>query len=115
MELTNLLASFCLAASITLISVSWASARELKQGVGLQPASPLHYILEVFTKTLKEKWAGELEIKIFPLSLLNLPQMFAGLRDGVADIGFFLQSIFISESRERQLATELVSSYSTSS
>jgi TRAP-type C4-dicarboxylate transport system substrate-binding protein len=84
-----------------------ADARELKFGVGLPPSSVGHYGMEVFAKTLKEKTKGELEVKIFPLSLINISQMYGGIRDGVVDGGFFLPPIFPSELPETQLVIDL--------
>ena len=107
MKFSNLYVSLCLGASLVLVSALPASARELKVGVGFQTGTPAHFGLEVFAKTLKEKTAGELEVKLFPLSLLSLPQMFAGVRDGVVDAGFVLPPIFASELPETQLAIEL--------
>ena len=107
MKFTKLLLSFCLVTSAALVSASPASARELKLGVGLPPGSAAYYGLEVFAKTLKEKSAGELEVKLFPLSLLGLSQMFAGVRDGVVDIGLVLSPMFASELPETQLSIDL--------
>jgi TRAP-type C4-dicarboxylate transport system substrate-binding protein len=93
--------------SIGLLWPSVAQARELKVGVGLPPSSVGHYGMEVFAKTLKEKSGGEIEVKIFPLSLMNIPQMYGGIRDGVVDAGFFLPPVFPSEMPETQIAIDL--------
>ena len=107
MKSIHLFVSLCLAASLSLIFVGTASARELKLGVGLPPASAAYFGLEVFAKTLKEKSAGELEVKLYPLSLLNLSQMFGGVRDGVVDIGYVLPPMSPSELPESQLVIDL--------
>ena len=103
----NQLTSFCVAASLVFTAIAPAQARELKLAVGLPPSSVGHYGMEIFAKVLKEKSAGELDIKIFPLSLLNITQMFAGVRDGVVDVGFFLPPNYPSELPETQLPIDL--------
>ena len=107
MKFTNLLVSLCLGASTFLISTSPASARELKLAVGFPQGTAAYHGLEAFSKALKEKSGGELETKMFPLSLLNLPQMFNGVRDGVVDIGFVLPPLFPSELPETHLAVDV--------
>lgn len=107
MKFTNLLVSLCLGASAFLISTSPASARELKLAVGFPQGTAAYHGLEAFSKALKEKSGGELETKMFPLSLLNLPQMFNGVRDGVVDIGFVLPPLFPSELPETHLAVDV--------
>lgn len=93
--------------ALNLFGTAPASARELKLAVGLPPSSVGYYGMEVFAKTIKEKTGGELEIRMYPLSLLNLSQMYAGIRDGVVDVGFFLPPMYPSELPETQLAIDL--------
>lgn len=107
MKSTNLLMSICLGASLVLISASTASARELKLAFGSPAGSAVDYGLQVFAKTVKEKSAGALEVKLFPMSLLSQPQMLAGVRDGVADIGFLQPPLFPAEMPETQLPIDL--------
>lgn len=107
MKVTKLLASLCIGASALLMAASSANARELKLAVGFPQGTAAYHGLEAFAKTLKEKSGGELEVKMFPLSLLNLPQMMNGLRDGVVDIGFVLPPLFPSEVPETHLAVDL--------
>ncbi len=107
MKITKLLASLCIGASALLMAGSSANARELKLAVGFPQGTAAYHGLEAFAKTLKEKSGGELEVKMFPLSLLNLPQMMNGLRDGVVDIGFVLPPLFPSEVPETHLAVDL--------
>ena len=97
MKLTQLFASLCIGASALLVAAVPVSARDLKLAVGFPQGTAAYHGLEAFAKTLKEKSGGELEIKMYPLSLLNLPQMMNGVRDGVVDIGFVLPPLFPSE------------------
>jgi TRAP-type C4-dicarboxylate transport system substrate-binding protein len=107
MKFTNLFMSLCLGVSSVLIFDAPASARELKVGVGLPPGGAAYQGLQIFAKTLKEKSAGELDVKLFPPSLLTLSQMLVGVRDGVTDAGFFLPPMFPTELPETQLYVEL--------
>lgn len=107
MKITNLLTSLVIGASALCMAAAPANARELKLAVGFPQGTAAYHGLEAFAKTLKEKSNGELEVKMFPLSLLNLPQMMNGLRDGVVDIGFVLPPLFPSELPETHLAVDL--------
>jgi TRAP-type transport system periplasmic protein len=107
MKLTRLLASLCIGASALMIAAAPAHARELKLAVGFPQGTAAYHGLEAFAKALKEKSGGELDVKMFPLALLNLPQMMNGVRDGVVDIGFVLPPLFPSELPETHLAVDL--------
>lgn len=107
MQLNKLLASLCLGASALALLASPAQARELKLAVGFPQGTAAYHGLEEFSKALKEKSGGELETKLFPLSLLNLPQMLNGVRDGVVDIGFVLPPLFPSDLPETHLGVDL--------
>lgn len=107
MKLKTLIASLCLAAPAVALVATPAQARELKLAVGFPQGTAAYHGLEEFSKALKEKSGGELETKMFPLSLLNLPQMLNGVRDGIVDIGFVLPPLFPSELRETHLGVDL--------
>lgn len=96
-----------LLAALGALAATTAGARELKLAVGLPPSSVGAYGMELFAKSLKERTGGELEVRIYPLSLLNLSQMYAGIRDNVVDVGFFLPPMYPSELPETQLAIDL--------
>lgn len=107
MQLKKLFASLCLAAPALALVAAPAHARELKLAVGFPQGTAAYHGLEEFSKALKEKSGGELETKMFPLSLLNLPQMLNGVRDGIVDIGFVLPPLFPSELRETHLGVDM--------
>lgn len=107
MEFVKSMLPLCFAAVAAFSAFSPVQAREFKFAVGLPPSSVGHYGMEFFVKTLKEKSGGDLDAKIFPLSLLNLSQMHAGIRDGMVDGGFFLPPMYPSELPETQLAIDL--------
>ena len=107
MKLSKLLASLFVGGAALLTVATSVNARELKLAVGFPQGTAAYHGLEAFAKTLKEKSGGELEVKMFPLALLNLPQMMNGVRDGVVDIGFVLPPLFPSELPETHLAVDL--------
>ena len=107
MNISKFLASTGLAAAALMCALPTAQARELKLAVGFPQGTAAYAGLEAFGKALKEKSGGELEVKVFPLSLLNLPQMLNGVRDGVVDIGFVLPPLFPSDLPETHLAVDL--------
>lgn len=103
MKLSKLLLSLCLGAAV---AAAPAVARDLKLATGVLPTHTNHTGYEAFAKTLKEK-APELNVRILPLSFLNSTQTYAGIRDGVADLGFVLAPLLPSEMPEAQLPINL--------
>jgi TRAP-type transport system periplasmic protein len=107
MKFTRLVAAFCVGVSVLAAGAAGAQTRELKLAVGFPQGTAAYHGLEAFGKALKEASGGELEVRMFPLSLLNLPQMLNGVRDGVVDIGFVLPPLFPSDLPETHLAVDL--------
>jgi TRAP-type C4-dicarboxylate transport system substrate-binding protein len=107
MKPIRMLTSAVLATAALALSSATVQARELKLAVGFPQGTAAYHGLDAFGKALKEKSGGELEIKMYPLSLLNLPQMLNGVRDGVVDIGFVLPPLFPSDLPETHLAVDL--------
>lgn len=103
MKLTRLMTALCLGASLLAAP---AFARDLKLGSGVLPTHTNHIGYEAFAKTLKEK-APEMNVRILPMSFLNSTQTFAGIRDGVVDLGFVLAPLLPSEFPEAQLPINL--------
>lgn len=105
MKLNKLFTALCVTAALTWSTT--ANARDIKLAVGFPQATAAYFGLEAFGKALKEKSGGELEVKMYPLSLLNLPQMLNGVRDGVVDAGFVLPPLFPSDLPETHLGVDL--------
>jgi TRAP-type transport system periplasmic protein len=105
-KLKSLLASFVVGLSMAGVAAS-AAAREVKIGVGLPTSHPVYFGIDAFAKTLREKSNGELQPRLFPLALLGLTQMVAGVRDGVVDGGYVLPPLFTSDFPDTQLAVNL--------
>lgn len=94
------------AAGAALIFGAGASGAEtLKLAVGFPTGSAAYYALDNFAKNVEA--TSDLEVKVFPLSLLNLQETPPGIRDGLADIGFVLPPYYPAEFAEFNLAANL--------
>ncbi len=107
MNFKKLAVALCVGASAAWLAATPVHARDIKLAVGFPQGTAVYFGLEQFAKSLKEKSGGELEVKVFPLSLLSLPQMLNGVRDGVVDAGFVLPPLFPSELPETHLGVDL--------
>lgn len=103
MKLSKIVLSLCLGA---VMACGPAAARELKLASGVLPTHTNHAGYEAFAKSLKEK-APEMSVRILPLSFLNSTQTYAGIRDGVADLGFVLAPLLPADLPEAQLPINL--------
>ncbi|UWQ21792.1 C4-dicarboxylate TRAP transporter substrate-binding protein [Jannaschia sp. W003] len=91
----------------TAATTTAAEAREVKIVVGVPPGSGAHYGVDAFAADLAERTGGELEVKVFPPSLLDLVQTFGGIRDGIVDGGYLVLNYFPSELPEAMLPIEM--------
>lgn len=83
-----------------------AQSRELRYAIG-QPPSALPVIAgEAFASAVGEHTNGELTIRVYAMSLLSMAETSAGLRDGIADIGFVLTPYFASEYPHNNIIAE---------
>lgn len=87
--LSSLMLSAALAAA--------ADARELRYAMGFPPGSDSDKAARVYADVVSKNSDGKLTIKVYPLSLLNFAETSAGLRDGIADIGYLLAPYFPAE------------------
>ncbi|GLS15382.1 MULTISPECIES: C4-dicarboxylate TRAP transporter substrate-binding protein [Hydrogenophaga] len=85
------------AAATSLVLPAQAQNRELRYAIG-QPPSALPVIGgQAFAKAVAQATEGKLTVKVYAMSLLNMAETSAGLRDGLADIGFVLTPYFPAE------------------
>lgn len=106
MKLTTLLKGTCAALAIA-ITASVAQARDVKIVVGVPPGSGAHYGVDAFAADLAERTGGELTVRVFPPSLLDLVQTFGGIKDGVVDGGYLVLNYFPADLPEAMLPIEL--------
>lgn len=65
-------------------------AEQLNYAYGFPTGSAVDAAAKSFAQTVEEASGGDLTIRNFPMSLLSLAETTAGVRDGLADIGFVL-------------------------
>lgn len=80
-----------------LLFATAAQARELTYAIGHPPGSYLVQGGEAFAETLAAESGGSVTAKVFPMSLLNMAETSAGLREGLADIGAVMSTYFTAE------------------
>ena len=80
-------------------------AKDLTLAVGVGPKNSITHTMQGFADYMAEH--TDINIKVYPLSLLNLKETPPGLRDGLADIGFVLTPYYPAEFSETNLAANL--------
>lgn len=81
-------------------------ARQLRHAVGHPPGSLPVKAAEAMSAVVAKESGGALTTKVFALSLLNMAETSAGLRDGIADVGFVLTPYHASEYPHSNLISE---------
>jgi TRAP-type C4-dicarboxylate transport system substrate-binding protein len=103
-RLKTMLAGTAVAA---LLAAGATEAREVRIVVGVPPGSAAQFGVEAFAAEIAARTAGDLTVKIFPPSLLDLIQTFGGIRDGIVDGGYLVLNFHAAELRDTQLPIEL--------
>jgi len=87
--------------------VDAAQARELKLAVGFTQSAAAYKGAMKFAEEVEKNTEGELTVRVFPISLLDLKETPPGLRDGIADIGYVISSYYPKEYATTNLVAEL--------
>ncbi len=95
------------AVAVALLAANAALARDVRIVVGVPPGSAAQFGVEAFAEDLSARTGGDLNVRIFPPSLLDLIQSFGGIRDGIVDGGYLVLNFHAAELREAQLPIEL--------
>lgn|SRR5690625_1628619 len=74
----------------SVLATGAVHAKQLNYALGAPPNTPAHEAVKEFATAVKEFSDGDLQVRIYALSLLNFAEMSAGLRDKIADIGLVL-------------------------
>ncbi|MBO6720062.1 MAG: C4-dicarboxylate TRAP transporter substrate-binding protein [Rhizobiaceae bacterium] len=74
---------------------------------GFPPGSTVDFGARAFTDKATELSNGDLIFEIYSVSVLNVPQMLNGVRDGVADAGVVLPPVFAAQFKETNLIGDL--------
>ena len=80
MKVKHILRTTCAAAALALVAAS-AHARDVKIVVGVPPGSGAHYGVDAFAADLAARTDGDLKVRVYPASLLNLVQTFGGIKE----------------------------------
>lgn len=102
----NVTAGFSLAV-MGCVSPLAAHATDLTFASGYPQGSITSDALGVFETRLDELSEGELSARVFELSLLNLRETSAGIRDGMADMGVVLTPYFPSDFPHTNMVAEV--------
>lgn len=95
-----------LAAALSMTPLA-SQAADLSYALGFPPNSAPDHTAQVFAAKLEEATGGELKVRNYALSLLNLAEMSDGVRDGIADIGNVLAPYFPRQYPHANMAAEL--------
>lgn len=96
------------AASLGLIAslaATSATAETLNYAIGFAPGGAATDGVKEFNEMLSAE--GDLKLKVFELSLLNLKETPPGVRDGLADAGYVLTAYYPAEFSEMNLVSEM--------
>ena len=86
-----------LAGATMLSMASAAQATDLSFAGGWPPNSSPTKMLEEYATAVNELSNGEINVRVFPLSLLSFAESNAGVRDGIADMTANLMAYFPAE------------------
>ncbi|WP_417547769.1 C4-dicarboxylate TRAP transporter substrate-binding protein [Marinobacter segnicrescens] len=98
-----------LAAAIGLMAMGSVAvqAAELRFASGYPQGSITSDALGVFEERLDELSGGDVSVRVFELSLLNLRETPAGIRDGMADMGVVLTPYFPADFPHTNMVAEV--------
>lgn len=82
------------------------AADTLRYALGYPPGTDSHKAAENYADYVKQYSDGELQVKVYPLSLLNFAETSGGLSEGIADIGYLLSPYFPAEYPHTNLLAE---------
>lgn len=102
----NLNIALTVALGIIVFFSSAANARQLNFALGFPPGAIPIVAAEKYGEVVKESAEGDLTVKVYPMSLLNMAETSPGLRDGMADIGLVLTQYTPAEYPHNNLIAE---------
>lgn len=94
------------ASAVALVLLAGAAhGQDLRYASGFPPGGAVNAGLEDFAAHVSSE--SDMSMELFELSLLNLKETPAGIRDGIADLGYVLFPYFPAEFSETNLAADL--------
>lgn len=101
-KFTSKIAGLGLAA---ILGATGLSAETLKYAIGFPPGGAATDGVSEFNEKLSAE--GDVSLKVFELSLLNLKETPPGVRDGLADAGYIITAYYPAEFSETNLPVEM--------
>lgn len=96
-----ILSRHILRSATTVLAVSLALQAEAKEQLsfayGYPANSNIGLAVDAYISGIEERSSGEVTITGYPMTLLSLSESSAGVRDGLADIGYVLTAYFAAE------------------
>ncbi|MEQ6203976.1 C4-dicarboxylate TRAP transporter substrate-binding protein [Sulfitobacter sp. HNIBRBA2951] len=96
MKKSNLLAVATMGMAVAAAGPLAAKER-LNFAYGYPNTSAIGQAVDGYVAALAERSGGDIDVTGFPMTLLSLPETNAGVRDGLADVGFVLTPYFAAE------------------
>jgi|TARA_B110000259_G_C14023303_1_gene403803 TRAP-type C4-dicarboxylate transport system substrate-binding protein len=107
MNIKNKCGFFLTLSTSVVLAFNLANAKDFTMAPGFAPGSTVDSGAEAFTNKVTELTNGNITFTIHPLTLLSVPQMLNGVRDGVADVGVVLPMVFAAQFKESNLIGDL--------
>jgi TRAP-type C4-dicarboxylate transport system substrate-binding protein len=96
MKKSNTLAVVALGVAVAT-AVPLAAKEKLNFAYGYPNTSAIGIAVDEYAAALAKRSNGNVDVTGFPMTLLSLPETNAGVRDGLADVGFVLTPYFAAE------------------
>lgn len=97
-----------IASSLAIVAAVPALAEtKLRVATGFPPSSAPGLAAEDYSEALKKYSDGAISSKTYNMSLLSLGETSAGIRDGIADVGYLISAYFPAEFPHYNMISEL--------
>lgn len=96
--------------AMTCTAATPLAAEQVSYSHGFAVESAVGQASENFAEAVDERSKGDLTVRIFPMTLLNLLETGPGIRDGLADMGYVLAPYYAAEYPHYSLLHELTMS-----
>lgn len=96
--------------AMTCTAATPLAADQVSYSHGFAVESAVGQASENFAEAVDERSKGDLTVRIFPMTLLNLLETGPGIRDGLADMGYVLAPYYAAEYPHYSLLHELTMS-----
>lgn len=91
---------------VSTLGAANADAQTLRYAMGFPPGSDSDVAGKKYAEAVSELTNGEINVRVFALSLLNFAETSGGVRDGIADLGYVLTPYFPQQFPHMNLVAE---------